>query len=394
MGWKKKGIGDVALKGRRVLMRVDFNVPLDGDRITDDLRIRAALPAARAVVDAGGRLIVMSHLGRPKGVDPALRMNPVADRLASLLERPVKKVDGCVEDEVVKAAEALGDGEVMCLENLRFYPEEKKADEGFAKRLASLGEVFVGDAFGTAHRKDASVALVPRFLKPAVAGPLLQKEIEAFTRMLEAPKAPFVAVLGGAKVSDKIPVVENLLPRVDLMLIGGGMAYTFLKGRGTAVGKSKLEEDVFDKACGILCECSETCVDIVLPTDHRASKAFEETAEATVFRGNLEADWMGLDIGPETEKAFARHIADAGTVVWNGPMGVFEFENFASGSRAVAEAMAETDGFTVVGGGDTAAAVSKFGLAGKMDHVSTGGGASLAFLAGRPMPGIEALDDA
>jgi phosphoglycerate kinase len=325
MGWKKKGIDDVPMKGRRVLMRVDFNVPLDEGRIADDLRIRAALPAARAVVDGGGRLILMSHLGRPKGKDPALRMDPVAERLAALLDRPVKKVDGCVEDDVVQAARALADGEVMLLENLRFYPEEKKADETFAKRLAALGEVFVGDAFGTAHRKDASVAQVPRFLDTAVAGPLLQKEIGAFTRMLESPKAPFVAVLGGAKVSDKIPVVENLLPRVDLMLVGGGMAYTLLKARGASIGKSKFEEEVFDKACTILCECSETCVDILLPTDHRAASAFEETAEATVFQGDLEGDWMGLDIGPETEKAFADHLAKAGTVVWNGPMGVFEF---------------------------------------------------------------------
>jgi phosphoglycerate kinase len=394
MGRKKKGIDDVAVKGLRVLMRVDFNVPLDGGNITDDLRIRAALPAARAVLDAGGRLILMSHLGRPKGKDPALRMNPVAERLSALLETPVKKVDGCVEDDVAEAARALGDGEVMLLENLRFYPEEKKADETFAKRLASLGEVFVGDAFGTVHRNHASVAQVPRFLKPAVAGPLLQKEIAAFSQMLESPKAPFVAVLGGAKVSDKIPVVENLLSRVDLMLVGGGMAYTLLKARGAAIGKSKFEKDVFDKACSILCECSETCVDILLPSDHRAATAFEETAEATVLQGDLQDDWMGLDIGPETEKTFAKHLAEAGTVVWNGPMGVFEFENFASGSRAVAEAMAQSTAFTVVGGGDTAAAVNRFGLADKMSHVSTGGGASLALLAGQTMPGINPLDDA
>ncbi|MHC4779696.1 MAG: phosphoglycerate kinase [Planctomycetota bacterium] len=393
MGWKKKALEKVPVKGKRVLMRVDFNVPLEGGEIADDLRIRAALPGVNHVLQSGGRLILMSHLGRPKGRDEGLKMNPVAERLSELTGKPVKKVDGCVEDDVAAAAMSLADGEVLCLENLRFYPEEKKADETFARKLASLGDVFVGDAFGTVHRNHASVAQVPRFLKPAAAGPLLEKEIEAFSKMLESPRGPFVAVLGGAKVVDKIPVIENLLPRIDLLIVGGGMAYTFLKGRGVAIGKSKLDEEVLETACNILCECSESCVDILLPVDHRAATAFEDTAEPRIFEGGIDPDWMGLDIGPKSEKLFAEKVAEAGTVVWNGPMGVFEFQNFSSGSRAVASAMALSDVFSVVGGGDTAAAVNEFGLADKMSHVSTGGGASLALLSGAEMPGIEALDD-
>ncbi|MHC5040193.1 MAG: phosphoglycerate kinase [Planctomycetota bacterium] len=394
MGVKKLSLNDVQVKSKCVLIRVDFNVPLEGAKVTDDLRIRAALPAIHHVLDGGGRLILMSHLGRPKNREPEFRMDPVAERLSSLIDRPVRKVDGCVEPEVAKAAKELKDGEVMLLENLRFYPGEKKADEEFAKALASLGDVFVGDAFGTAHREHASVAVVPRFLKPAAAGPLIAAEIDAFARVLDAPERPFIAVLGGAKVSDKIPVIQNLLPKVDTILIGGGMAYTFLKARGGTVGTSKLEPDLGGTASDILCEGSECCADIVLPVDHRAASEFSADAECREFKGNIDEGWMGLDIGPETEKIFADRIASAGTVAWNGPMGVFEFEPFSSGTRAVAGAMAESGAFTVVGGGDTAAAVGAFGLADRMGHVSTGGGASLALLGGKPLPGIDALDDA
>jgi len=394
MGGKKRALSQVDVKGKRVLMRVDFNVPLDGGKVSDDLRIRAAIPTVQQVLDKGGSVILMSHLGRPKEREPELRMDPVAERLSSLLGRPVRKVDGCVEPEVAEKARGLRPGDVMLLENLRFYEGEKKADEAFARALAGLGDLYVGDAFGTAHRADASVALVPRFLKPAVAGPLIAAELDAFSRVLGDSEKPLVAVLGGAKVSDKIPVIEHLLSKVDLMLIGGGMAYTFLEARGVSIGKSKLEPDLLGTAGEILCQSTDGCVEILLPTDHRVASAFEAGAEARVCSGDIEEGWMGLDIGPETEVTFARQIAMAGTVVWNGPMGVFEFDNFASGSRAVAEAMVESGGFTVVGGGDTAAAVSAFGLDKKMSHVSTGGGASLALMGGQPMPGIEALDDA
>ncbi len=392
MNGGKTTLDDVSVKGRRVLMRVDFNVPLADGTITDDLRIRAALPAIRRVLDGGGRLVLMSHLGRPSGRDPRFRMDVVAERLSALLDRPVHKADGCVEPEVRRKAEGLAEGEVLLLQNLRFYPEEKKADETFARNLAALGDMFVGDAFGTAHRGDASVAVVPRFLKPAVAGPLVAREIDVFTHVLETPKKPFVAILGGAKVSDKIPVIENLTTRVDVLLVGGGMAYTFLKGRGVGVGNSKVEDDLVEKAADYICEGQECCFELALPVDHRASRSFEN-AEPRLFGEAIEAGWMGLDIGPETEKIFAQAVFTAGTVVWNGPLGVFEFENFASGTRTLAKTLAESEAYSVVGGGDTAAAVQSFGLADKMDHVSTGGGASLAFLAGEPMPGIEALDD-
>ncbi|MHC5035726.1 MAG: phosphoglycerate kinase [Planctomycetota bacterium] len=394
MNGRKKSLEDVQVQGRRVLMRVDFNVPLEGERITDDLRIRATLPAVQHILGEGGRLILMSHLGRPKNREPEFRMNPVAERLAELLGRPVKKADGCIEPEVTAQAESLANGEALLLENLRFYPGEKKADETFARGLANLGEIFVGDAFGTAHRNHASVAQVPGLLKPAVAGPLLMREIEAFSRVLTTAEKPVVAVLGGAKVSDKIPVIENLLPKVDGILVGGGMAYTFLLARGVPVGKSKLEPELLDTARDILEQGQKRGVEILLPVDHRVADAFKADASIREVEGAIDDPWMGLDIGPRTEGIFSDRIGKAGTVVWNGPMGVFEFEAFASGSRAVAKTMAEAPAFTVVGGGDTAACVGAFGLAAKMNHVSTGGGASLSILAGQPMPGIEALDDA
>jgi phosphoglycerate kinase len=390
---KKKTLNDVAVKGKRVLVRVDYNVPMEKGKITDDLRIRATLPAVSKILADGGRLILMSHLGRPKKHEAEFSMGPAADRLAELLKKPVKKAPGCVEPETIEMAKALKDGEVLVLENLRYYKEEQASDEAFAKKLASMGEIFVGEAFGTAHRPDASVAIVPKFLRPAVAGPLMAAEIEAFEKVLENPAKPFVAVLGGAKVSDKIPVIENLLKRVNALVIGGGMAYTFLKAQGAEIGASKLEADLVAKAKEILDRAKASKIDVKLPVDHRVGAEFKETAQPKVVKGAIEKGAMGLDIGPETEKAFAAVLAKAGTVVWNGPMGVFEWEAFASGSKAVAQAMASSKAFTVVGGGDTAAAVEKFGLASKMKHVSTGGGASLSLLGGEPMPGIEILDN-
>lgn len=383
---------DLDVKGKRVLVRVDFNVPLDeAQRITDDTRIRAAVPTIEYLLEAGATVILMSHLGRPKGVEDALRLDPVATRLAELLGRPVKKVDDCVGPEVEAAAKELEPGEVLLLDNLRFYKEETANDPDFARRLASLADVYVNDAFGAAHRAHASTAGVAEYL-PAAAGFLLAKELDVLGGALDNPERPFVAILGGAKVSDKIGVIQNLLTKVDTLLVGGGMAYTFLKAQGYEIGKSLLDAERIELAKELMAEAEKRGVRMLLPVDVVVADDFSEEANTKeVDIDAIPADWEALDIGPKTRKLYAEEVAKAKTVLWNGPMGVFELAPFASGTRAVAEALAESSGTTIIGGGDSAAAVQQFGLAERMSHISTGGGASLEFIEGKVLPGVAAL---
>ncbi|MDI9441638.1 MAG: phosphoglycerate kinase [Firmicutes bacterium] len=390
----KKTIVDIEPRGKRVLMRVDFNVPIQDGAITDDKRIRAALPSIENLLERGGRVVLMSHLGRPKGkVVEELRLNLVAERLAELLGKPVKKLDDCIGPEVEAAVNSLQDGEVALLENVRFYAEEEKNDPEFAAQLAKLGDIYVNDAFGTAHRAHASTEGVARYL-PAVSGFLLEKELKFLGDAVEDPKRPFVAILGGAKVKDKISVIEALLTKVDTLIIGGGMAYTFFKAQGYEIGKSLLDEERLDFCLSVLEKAKEQGVELYLPVDIRVAKEFSPDAENKVVSvKEIPADWEGLDIGPETAKLFAGIVKEAGTVVWNGPMGVFEFEAFAQGTRAIAQALADSDAVSIIGGGDSAAAVEQMGLADKMTHVSTGGGASLEFLEGKVLPGVAALND-
>jgi phosphoglycerate kinase len=393
---RKKTVRDVDVRGKRVLVRVDFNVPLDKEgRVSDDTRIRAALPTIDYLRQQQAKVILLSHLGRPKGqVKEELRMDPVARRLEELLGSPVRKVGACVGPEVEAAVAHLEPGQVLLLENVRFYPEEEKNDPEFARRLASLAEVFVNDAFGTAHRAHASTAGVAQYL-PAVAGFLMEKEIDFLSRVLESPEAPFVAVLGGAKVSDKIGVLQNLLDRVDALLIGGGMANTFLAARGFAVGRSLVETDKIGVAAEVLAAAEAKGVKLLLPEDVVvAPEASTQAPRRTVPVAEIPAEEMVCDIGPATAQKFAEAVAGARTVVWNGPMGVFEVEPFTAGTRRVAEAVAACPGLTVVGGGDSVAALTALGLADKVSHVSTGGGASLEFLEGRRLPGVEVLEDA
>jgi phosphoglycerate kinase len=388
-----RSVEQLEVKGRRVLVRVDFNVPLKDGRISDDLRIRAALPTIRSIVDRGGTAILMSHLGRPKkGPEEGLRMAPVAARLSELLGRKVTAFREINTDAVAQSVQALPAGSVALLENLRFDPGEQKGDRDFTARLAALGELYVDDAFGTAHRPDASVAGVPALLgrDKCAAGLLVAQELRAFGRVLDDPARPLVAILGGAKVSDKLAVVKNLLDTVDVILVGGAMAYTFLAAQGVGVGSSRVEQDFLAECRDVLARAAAKKVDILLPGDHVCAKAFESD-EARAVEGAIPEGFMGLDIGPVTARRYAERIRSAGTVVWNGPMGVFERAPYAAGTRAVAQAVADCPGYTVVGGGDSAAAVAAFGLADKVKHVSTGGGASLELLEGKPLPGIEAL---
>ncbi len=390
----KKTVRDVELKDKKVLMRVDFNVPLDKDcRITDDLRIVSALPTIKYCLDQGAKkLILMSHLGRPKGkVVESMRMNPVAKELSDLLKMPVKKLDDCIGAEVEKAVETCSE-RVILLENLRFHSEEEKNDPEFVKKLAKLGEVFVNDAFGTAHRAHASTEGVSHYL-PAVAGFLLEKEMEYLGKVVEAPEQPLVTILGGAKVSDKIKMIENMMDKVSCFLIGGGMAYTFLKAQGKNIGSSKLEADKIDLAKNILAKAAEKNVGVVLPVDNRIADKFDPEANIQDVGDEIPDGWMGLDVGPKTIELFKEKLRTAKTIVWNGPVGVFEMEPFSVGTKALAEFIAGLDAISVIGGGDTASAVKHFGVADKLSHVSTGGGASLELLEGRELPGIAALQD-
>jgi phosphoglycerate kinase len=393
----KLTIKDLDLKGKRVFLRVDFNVPLADGVVADDTRIRETLPTLKLAVEKGGRLVLASHLGRPKGGPEAkYSLRPAASKLAELLGSPVTFAGDCIGADAETKSRALRDGDVLLLENVRFHPEEEKNDETFSRQLAALCDgLFVCDAFGSAHRAHASVVGITRFVKQSAAGLLMERELDYIGRAVCNPARPFVAILGGAKVSDKIEVVENLMKIADAMLIGGGMAYTFLKAGGNPVGKSLVEQDKLDLAKKILAEARQRSFNLLLPSDHVIAPAFRADAPATIVGVSATpADQMGLDIGPETVSAYTAEIARARTIVWNGPMGVFEMPAFASGTLEVARAVAAatTGGaISIVGGGDSIAAVHQSGVADKISHISTGGGASLEFLAGRKLPGVEAL---
>ena len=396
---KKLSVRDLDVKGKRVLVRVDFNVPVKDGAVADDTRIRAALPTLRNVLDRGGSLVLMSHLGRPKGegAEPAFSLKPAADRLAELLGSKVTMAGDCVGAEVESLAKSLAPGGVLLLENTRFHKAEKKNDPAFARELAAMGELYANDAFGTAHRAHASTEGAARLFEKRAAGLLMEREIEFLTRALESPGKPFVAILGGAKVSDKIGVIENLLSKVDALLVGGAMAYTFLKAQGVPVGASKTEDDKLDLARGALEKANATGAELLLPSDHVAGDAFSADARTeTVGLDGIKDGWLGLDIGPGTREAYAARIAGARTIVWNGPMGVFEMAPFAAGTLAVAEAVAaatDAGATSIIGGGDSVAAVNAAGLASRMSHISTGGGASLELLEGKTLPGIAVLTD-
>ena len=392
----KKTIEDIQVTGKKVLVRCDFNVPMDENKvITDENRLRGALPTIKYLMEHGAKVILCSHLGRPKGeFNMKYSLKPVADRLSQLLGTDVKMAEDVIGPSARKLASELNDGEVMLLENVRFHKEEEKNDPAFSKELASLAEMYVNDAFGTAHRAHASTEGVAHLLHPAVAGYLIGKELSIMGKALEEPARPFVAILGGAKVSDKIGVINNLLEKVDTLIIGGGMSYTFQKALGGEIGKSLLEADKVDLAKELMQKAKDKGVKLLLPVDNEAGDSFSNDAmRITVHSKEIPDGFEGMDIGPKTRVIFANEISGAGTVIWNGPMGVFEFENFAEGTREIAKAMAECKGVTIIGGGDSAAAVEQMGFADKVSHVSTGGGASLEFLEGKTLPGVAALDD-
>ncbi len=396
MNLETPSLDDLALAGQRVLVRVDFNVPLTGTgEVSDDTRIRAALPTLREILEAGGRPVLMSHLGRPKGqVVDGMRLAPVAKRLAELLECDVRYLEESVGEGVEEAVATAPAGSVVLLENVRFHEGETKGDPELSTSFARLGDVFVNDAFGSSHRDHCSVSGVARLL-PSVAGRLLQREIEAFRRVLADPARPLVAVLGGAKVSDKLTVIDNLLDKVDRLLVGGGMAYTFLAALGHSTGNSLLQEDRLDTVKAAIAKAETRGVELMLPTDHVCGRSFAADTEAiTTEDADVPDGTMGLDIGPKTREVYARGIADARTLVWNGPMGVFEWETFRVGTEAVGRAVAGCNGYTVVGGGDSVAAIHLLGLEEEIDHISTGGGASLELLEGRELPGIASLGTA
>ncbi len=387
------------LAGKKVLVRVDFNVPQDETgAITDDTRIRAALPTIKFLTESGAKAVLVSHLGRPKGVTEKLRLNPIAARLSELLGAAVIKTDDSIGETVSAAINNAVNGSVILLENIRFYAEEEQNDPEFAQKLASLADLYVNDAFGTAHRAHASTEGVAKFLSPAVAGFLLDKELQYLSGAINDPKRPLVAIVGGSKVSSKIGVIDALLEKVDKLIIGGGMIFTFYKARGLAVGKSLVEEDKLDLAKSLELKAKARGVQLLLPTDVVVADNFKPDANAqTVSVENIPDGWMGLDIGADSIKLFQEALADCKTVIWNGPMGVFEFDKFAIGTEAIARTLAEitaTGAITIIGGGDSVAAVEKVGVAEKMSHISTGGGASLELLEGKVLPGIAALDDA
>ncbi|MBU0692034.1 phosphoglycerate kinase [bacterium] len=395
----KLSIDDLDLSGKRVLVRVDFNVPLDGDQVRDDKRIRASLPTIEKILKSGGRPILMSHLGRPKGKkSPEFSLAPCAKRLADLLSAPVIMADDCTGEEVERQAAELKPGETLMLENVRFYAEEEKNDPDFAAKLARLGDVYVNDAFGSSHRAHASTEGVTKFIQPAAAGYLMKVELDYLGKALASPVRPFVAVLGGSKISGKIDVIQNLLGKVDTILIGGGMAYTFFKAMGKEIGNSILEMDKIDLAHNLIEKAKESKTDLILPPDSRVAIELKSGVEVSVSPSDaIPEEMVAADIGPETEKLFAGIIRKAKTVIWNGPMGVFEIDEFAHGTRAIADALVEATkagATTVVGGGDSASAMKKFKLQKEVSHVSTGGGASLEFLEGKELPGVVALTDA
>ncbi|EDS78440.1 phosphoglycerate kinase [Clostridium botulinum C str. Eklund] len=397
MKLNKKTVEDIQVKGKKVLVRCDFNVPLKDGAITDENRLVGALPTIKYLVNEGAKVILCSHLGKPKGeAKPELSLAPVAKRLSELLEKEVVFAadDNVVGENAKKAVSEMKDGDIVLLQNTRYRKEETKNEENFSKELASLADVFVNDAFGTAHRAHCSTVGVTEFLNEVACGYLIQKELKFLGDAVETPVRPFVAILGGAKVSDKINVINNLLEKVDTLIIGGGMAYTFLKAQGYTIGKSLVEEDKVEYAKEMMDKAKAKGVKLLLPIDNVVGEEFDaNTTPVTTEDANIPEGYMGLDIGPKTSKAYADAVRTAKTVVWNGPMGVFEFANFAKGTIAVAEAMAEADATTIIGGGDSAAAVNQLGFGDKMTHISTGGGASLEFLEGKELPGIVALSD-
>ncbi len=389
----KKTIEDIDVAGKKVIVRVDFNVPLDANgKITDDKRIVGALPTIKYLVDKGAKTILVSHLGRPKdGFEDKFSMKPTAVRLGELLGKNVVMAKDVIGEDAKAKAAALQSGEVLMLENVRFHKEETKNNADFAKELASMAEIFVNDAFGTAHRAHASTAGLADYL-PAVCGFLIKKEIEIMGKALANPARPFVAILGGAKVSDKIAVIENLIDKVDTLIVGGGMAYTFLKAKGYNIGTSICEEDKIELAKSLMEKAAAKGVNLLLPTDNAIAKEFNNDSEKKIVASDSMPDgWMGMDIGPDTIDNYAAAIKNAKTVIWNGPMGVFEFSNFATGTKEVAKALAESGSISIVGGGDSAAAVEQLGFADKITHISTGGGASLEYLEGKVLPGIDVL---
>lgn len=390
----KKSVRDVEVTGKRVFVRVDFNVPLENGKITDDTRIRETLPTIKYLIENGAKVILASHLGRPKGefVD-SLRLTPAAERLSELLGKPVAKADEAVGEAVKAKVDALNNGDVLVLENVRFYPGEEKNDPELAKQFAELADLFVNDAFGAAHRAHASTEGIAHLI-PAVSGLLMEKELSVLSKALSNPERPFTAIIGGSKVKDKIDVIDNLLNIADNVLIGGGLTYTFFKAQGYEIGQSLLDKDKLDVALGFIEKAKKLGKNFMLPVDIVISDDFSADANTDIVSiDQIPADWEGIDIGPKTRELYADVIKKSKLVVWNGPMGVFEIEPFSHGTREVAEACAATEGYTIIGGGDSAAAAEKFHLADKMDHISTGGGASLEFMEGKKLPGVEALND-
>lgn len=390
----KKSIKDIDVKGKKVFCRVDFNVPMQNGVITDDTRVRAALPTIQYLVEQGAKVILASHMGRPKGeVKEELRLTPVAKKLSELLNKEVAKADEAYGENVKAMIEKMSDGDVLLLENVRFYPGEEKNDPELAKEFASLADIFVNDAFGAAHRAHASTEGIAKYL-PAVSGFLMQKELDVLGKAMSNPERPFTAIIGGAKVKDKIGVIENLLDKVDNLIIGGGLAYTFIKAKGLEIGTSLVEEDKIDMAKSFMQKAEEKGVKFYMPIDATIAPEFGENVETKIVDiDSIPADWMSLDIGPKTVELYSDVIRNSKLVIWNGPMGVFEFDKFANGTKGVAEALASSEAFSVIGGGDSAAAAEKFHLADKMSHISTGGGASLEFIEGKELPGVVALND-